>query len=40
MLEPLLAKSLSSLEPKFYFAGNPWTCNCQTIKTIQDFVEK
>ena len=45
LLEPLLSSSLKpqgneSLEAKFYLAGNPWTCNCQTVLKLQEFIGK
>jgi len=45
-LEPMLYKTSSkhSLmwgeENIYYFADNPWSCNCHNIKTIQEFLNK
>jgi len=39
-LEPMLSKASINVESNYYFAGNPWSCNCQNIKTIQEFLEK
>eukprot|EP00092_Neocalanus_flemingeri_P023132 GFUD01025081.1.p1 GENE.GFUD01025081.1~~GFUD01025081.1.p1 ORF type:complete len:565 (+),score=137.16 GFUD01025081.1:64-1758(+) len=39
-LEPMLSKASINRESNYFFAGNPWSCNCQTIKTIQEFLEK
>jgi len=39
-LEPMLSKASINVESNYFFAGNPWSCNCQTIKTIQEFLEK
>ena len=39
-LEPMLSKASINKESNYFFAGNPWSCNCQNIKTIQEFLEK
>jgi len=45
LLDPILGRSLQprgfeSREAKFYLAGNPWSCPCQSIHSSQDFLEK
>merc|ERR1719460_349956 len=45
VLDPILGRSLrprgfESREAKFYLAGNPWSCPCQSIHSSQDFLEK
>ena len=40
VLEPMLSKASINMESNYFFAGNPWSCNCQNIKTIQEFLEK
>jgi len=39
-LEQMLSKASINTESNYFFAGNPWSCNCQNIKTIQEFLEK
>jgi len=39
-LEPMLSKASINTESNYFFSGNPWSCNCQNIKTIQEFLEK
>ena len=36
----MLSKASINTESNYFFAGNPWSCNCQNIKTIQEFLEK
>ena len=36
----MLSKVSINTESNYFFAGNPWSCNCQNIKTIQEFLEK
>ena len=38
-LELMLSKAVDK-ESVYFFAGNPWSCNCNNIKTIQEFLEK
>ena len=35
----MLSKAVDK-ESVYFFAGNPWSCNCNNIKTIQEFLEK
>jgi len=41
-LEPMLSKASVNLETEgnYYFGDNPWTCNCENIKTLQEFLQK
>ena len=39
-LESMLSKASINTESNYFFAGNPWSCNCQNIKPIQEFLQK
>ena len=41
-LEPMLNKASVTLETEgsYYFGDNPWSCNCENIKTLQQFLQK
>ena len=39
-MELMLSKAVADKEGVYFFAGNPWSCNCHNIKTIQEFLEK
>ena len=36
----MLSKAVADKEGRYFFAENPWSCNCNNIKTIQEFLEK
>jgi hypothetical protein len=35
-----MSKSSINTKSSFFLSGNPWSCNCQNIKHIQEFVQK
>ena len=39
-LESMLYKASIMRESEYYFADNPWSCNCHNIKIIQEFLSK
>ena len=36
----MLYKASIMRESEYYFADNPWSCNCHNIKIIQEFLSK
>ena len=39
-LELMLSQAVADKEGVYFFAGNPWSCNCHNIQEIQEFLEK